>query len=168
MQSEEMMEVLISLGSNLGSWEAVQQLALDEIEARIGRLERLSQVYRTEPWGVKDQPYFKNQVVLVHTRLSAPEVLNQLLNIEKECGRDREKEDRWGPRSLDLDILFYGNEQVADSNLEIPHPRLHQRKFILIPLSEVAPDLIHPITAQSVREMLDYCTDDSKVELYEL
>ena len=157
--------VLIALGSNIGDRE---QNLLGAMRAlvRLGvGVTRQSSFYLTEPVGGPDQEWFLNAVVLAETSSSPEELLGVCLQIEAEFGRERRVKN--GPRSLDLDVLFYGDEHYASDALEIPHPRLHERRFVLEPLVEVAPEHIHPVLGVGVQELLQACPDRSKVLLHE-
>jgi 2-amino-4-hydroxy-6-hydroxymethyldihydropteridine diphosphokinase len=135
----------IGLGANLGdapgSVRAAMQ-ALDEMPQT--RLLRASTLYRTPAWGHVAQPDFTNAVALVRTGLWPRDLLDGLLAIERRFGRDRERAERWGPRALDLDLLLYGDETIDEPGLHVPHPHLHERAFVLLPLAELAPDLVVP------------------------
>jgi 2-amino-4-hydroxy-6-hydroxymethyldihydropteridine diphosphokinase len=128
----------VGLGANLGDREAAIGRAAGLIGAR-----RLSTIRETEPWGVVDQPLFLNAVAEVETGLGARGLLERLLEVERELGRVRGTQ-RWGPRAIDLDLLLYGAETIAEPGLTVPHPRLHQRLFVLEPLAELAPDVVLP------------------------
>lgn len=134
----------IGLGSNLDNPAGHVQAALRDIAATVGvRLLQHSRLYRTAPWGVIEQPEFVNAVAAVETSLSARDLLNRLLSIEREHGRQRVAA-RWGPRLIDLDLLLYGNQRIRESGLEVPHPRMGTRAFVLVPLAELAPGLVIP------------------------
>lgn len=148
-----MEQVLIGFGGNMGHSlqicrDAVQRLAADP-ELRVLTV---SSFYRTEPVPVSDQAWFINGVVLARTALGPKGLLTLLQQIEEGFGRTREI--RWGPRTLDLDILLFGNLVLALPELQIPHPRLHERRFVLEPACEVAPDWVHPTLGHSMRELL--------------
>ena len=143
-----MQDVYVLLGSNLGDRLALISRATSMIEIEIGEVVARSALYETASWGNTDQPDFINQALQLRTNLSAQEVLEKSLGIETTLGRQRE--EKWGSRTIDIDLLFYGSSVINESNLVIPHPHLHERAFALIPLSEVAPELIHPIFGQSV------------------
>ncbi|WP_411832443.1 2-amino-4-hydroxy-6-hydroxymethyldihydropteridine diphosphokinase [Pseudoxanthomonas mexicana] len=131
----------IGLGGNVGDAAATLRQAAQALDALPGtRLLRLSRLYRTPAWGVEDQPDFVNAVALVQTALAPRPLLEALLEVERRFGRDRARERRWGPRTLDLDVLLYGAQVVDEPGLQLPHPRLHLRAFALAPLLEVAPD----------------------------
>jgi len=141
----------ISIGSNLGNREENCRKAIKLIEKNGIAVEKQSRMYETEPWGVKDQPKFINMAIEVETDKKPEELLVILKEIEKEVGRTETV--KWGPRVIDLDILFYDDLILKTDHLEIPHPFLHERDFILKPLSEIAPDKRHPVTGKTVREM---------------
>jgi 2-amino-4-hydroxy-6-hydroxymethyldihydropteridine diphosphokinase len=128
----------VGLGANLGEREASIRRAAELIGAR-----RLSTIIETEPWGITDQPDFLNAVAEVETDAGARMLLDRLLEVERELGRVRDGK-RWGPRTIDLDLLLYGSEKSDLPALQLPHPRLHERLFVLLPLAELAPDLVVP------------------------
>lgn len=133
----------IGLGSNLGDGIATLKAALRSLAALPGtRLVRASKLYRTAAWGITDQPDFINAVALLHTQRTPRQLLEDLLEIERHAGRRRldDGSDRWGPRTLDLDLLLYGQHCLDEPGLRLPHPHLHQRAFALLPLLEIAPD----------------------------
>jgi 2-amino-4-hydroxy-6-hydroxymethyldihydropteridine diphosphokinase len=140
----------LSLGSNLGDREALLKDALQRLEAAGVRVVRKSSIHETEPQDLREQPWFLNMAVEVETGLLPLELLAAIIKIETELGRQRTIPK--GPRTIDIDILFYANLIIATRDLEIPHPRLTERRFVLDPLSEIAPELRHPITGQSIRE----------------
>ncbi len=158
----------IGLGSNLGDSvgicrDAVETLRNDPAVHILG----VSSFYRTKPLGVSGQDWYINAVLLCETSLGACELLHLLLAVEKSFGRMRTA--RWGPRTLDLDLLFYGNSVLDLPGLRVPHPRMHERLFVIAPLAEVAPAWTHPETGLSVRELLDglVCADQQQV-IYKL
>ena len=128
----------VGLGANLGDREATLRRAAELIGAR-----RLSPIVETEPWGYADQPRFLNAVAEVETELPARAVLERLLEVELSLGRVRAG-PRYGPRTIDLDLLLYGEERIAEPGLEVPHPRLHERRFVLEPLAALVPELKIP------------------------
>jgi 2-amino-4-hydroxy-6-hydroxymethyldihydropteridine diphosphokinase len=132
----------IGLGSNLGEREQNLRAALERL-SELGRL-RSSAVRETDPVGVTDQPKFLNAVAELHTQLPARELLDRLLGIERDLGRDRSVETRWGPRTIDLDLLLFGDEVIDEPGLTVPHPRLAERGFVLEPLYEIDPELVLP------------------------
>lgn len=130
------------------------------------KLIRASALYETEPWGVKDQNWFLNMVVEIKTDLSAQDLLLKCLSIEKMLGRDRSREQRWGERPVDIDIIFYDNQIINTGILTVPHPRMHERAFVLVPLLELIPDFVHPVLKKSVSELYDELDDVEEVCLY--
>ncbi|MDP3259569.1 MAG: 2-amino-4-hydroxy-6-hydroxymethyldihydropteridine diphosphokinase [Thermodesulfovibrionales bacterium] len=141
----------ISIGSNLGDREENCRQAIKLIEKNGIAVRKQSRMYETEPWGVKDQPKFINMAIEVETDKKPEELLRVLEEIEKEIGRTESV--KWGPRVIDLDILFYDDLILKSPDLEIPHPLLHEREFVLKPLCEIAPDKKHPVTGKTVKEM---------------
>ena len=146
--------VYIGIGSNLGDrkehcLKAVRLFAEKGVVVR-----RRSSMYETEPWGVKDQPRFINMVIEAETGLTPEELLGVLKEIEEEVGRMETY--RWGPRVIDLDILLYDNLAINTPELTIPHPRMHEREFVLRPLVEIAPDKIHPVLKKTIRELFSH------------
>ena len=124
----------------------------------------LSPVYQTEPVGNKDQPWFLNSVALIETSLGPLSLLDYLLEMEKAMGRQRK--EKWGPRNVDLDILLYDDLIVDSDRLTLPHPQMHKRRFVLLPLVRMNPDLLHPLLNKTVMELLVECEDSSAVKLF--
>lgn len=154
--------IYISLGTNLGQRESNLQAALKAFSPGIQTLKQ-SPLYQTKPWGYADQPDFLNQVVKAQTKLSPLELLDYLKEIEERVGRT--PTFRYGPRIVDLDILFYDDLIFENERLIIPHPRLAERAFVLVPLSKIAPNLCHPVRKNTIQELLSQ-VDQSGVELY--
>ena len=135
----------VGLGGNLGDPEVTLDAALQALDGvQDTRLLRASRLYRTPAWGEEQQPDFINAVVMLETRLGAPALLESLFVIERQHGRVREAEQRWGPRTLDLDLLLYGDAVIDEPGLRVPHPHLHERAFALLPLLEIAADVEIP------------------------
>ncbi len=157
--------VFIGIGSNLGDRRANCREARRRLgELPKSRVVKESSLYESEPHG-NAKTWFANSVVELETELPSAELLKRLKQIETEMGRKRVKGKRWGSRIIDLDILFFNNEIIDKRNLKVPHPRLPQRRFVLIPLSELAPQLIHPGLNVSVSELLATTKDKKKVHL---
>ena len=146
-----MATIYLSLGSNLGNRARRIYAALCRLRSQV-RLDQISSLYETEPVGLTDQPWFLNLVCSGETALSAEALLGFVKGIEREMGRKNGV--RFGPRPIDIDILFYDDLVIHTERLEIPHPRLHERGFVLIPLRELAPDLVHPVLKSSMEELL--------------
>jgi 2-amino-4-hydroxy-6-hydroxymethyldihydropteridine diphosphokinase len=160
-------QVFIALGSNRGDRDLNLLRAVAEIGKLPGTLiTALSDFYDTAPVGKTDQPDFLNAVVRVETVLQPELLLAELQRIERDVFK-RERTVRWGPRAMDLDILFFDGLTLAEDTLTIPHPRLHERRFVLQPLAEIAPDFVHPLLRKSVARLLAELADDSRVSRIE-
>ncbi len=157
-----MPEVLLGLGGNLGDPVATIGAALRRLEAEGVRITRRSRSYRTAPWGVTDQPDFVNICVAAETDLSPRALLELVQAVETALGRERTI--RWGPRMIDIDILAYGDERVDEPDLTIPHPRLTERAFVLVPLLDIAPERV--IAGRTVRDWAA-AVDRSAVEVFQ-
>lgn len=155
----------LSLGSNLNDRYGNLRLAIAKLQSRI-KITAISPVYSTEAWGVTDQPTFLNVCLAASTTLSPHEVLQLAKNIETEMGRQPTR--RWGPRLIDVDILFYDKQVIQDEELTIPHPRLAERAFVLAPLADIIPDFRHPQTGETVEEMLDRVDTSGVDRLFEM
>ena len=157
----------ILLGSNMGDREVVLDNAIKEIEKRCGRIVNKSSLYESEPWGFDTDLYFLNQAIAVETDLEPHDLLKELLTIEAELGRRRnENHIGYESRPIDLDIIYIDDMINEDDDLILPHPRMHLRRFVLVPLSEISPDFVHPILRESNSTLLDRCEDQSEVRLY--
>ena len=149
--------VYLSLGSNVGDREA-QLLDAQARLGTVGRVAAVSSVYETEPVEFTAQPWFLNCAIALETSNTPQQLMSEILRIEHEMGRRREQNrlaQNKGPRSIDIDILLFGNQIVDSKDLTIPHPAMHQRRFVLEPLAEIAPEVIHPILKKTIRELLD-------------
>ncbi len=156
-----MKEVYLLLGSNEGNRIENFNKASELIELRYGKIICSSSIYETEAWGLKEQNAFLNQAVMIQTSLPALLLLTKLKAIESETGRTETV--KWGPRVIDIDILFYGNDIVKLPELTIPHPYLHLRRFTLTPLNEIAKEFVHPVLQKTVTTLLKECKDSSEV-----
>ena len=152
----------LSLGSNEGDRIQWLKKAIDMIVSSCGPFTRLSSVYETAAWGITDQPDFLNMVIRIKTTLNPHELLEAILAIEVALGRKREV--KWGPRIIDIDILLYNYEIVDTSELTIPHPFLQERRFILVPLAQIASSYIHPKVNMSISQLLADCPDTLEVK----
>ncbi|MDJ1502945.1 2-amino-4-hydroxy-6-hydroxymethyldihydropteridine diphosphokinase [Xanthocytophaga agilis] len=149
------------LGTNLGDRKLNIESAIFQIENQIGAIVSRSSVYETEPWGVTNQPNYWNQVVQLNTQLTPQDVLNTIHKIERELGRERRI--RWEARLIDIDILYINDWVLEEENLVVPHPRIADRRFVLAPLTEIAPDFVHPVWNKTNQELLTACNDSLTV-----
>jgi len=145
------------LGSNSGDRSGQLRIAIDVIEKEIGHTIAKSKIYETAPWGKVDQPHFLNQIVKIESPLLPDELLVKVQLIERKLGRTRV--EKWGERSIDIDIIYFGDKIVDSSELVIPHPHIAERRFVLVPLAEISPEFIHPILQKSNTELLKECKD---------
>jgi 2-amino-4-hydroxy-6-hydroxymethyldihydropteridine diphosphokinase len=158
----------ILLGSNLGDKVKNLQQACELINRRAGAISRCSSLYLTESWGFKTSDTFINQVIEVKTNESPEQLLAILLAIENELGRKRNGAGEFESRVIDLDLLFYNNLVLRSVGLILPHPLLHKRKFVLIPMNELNPQWVHPVFGKTIAQLLDECDDHLKVMNVEL
>ncbi|NOT76913.1 MAG: 2-amino-4-hydroxy-6-hydroxymethyldihydropteridine diphosphokinase [Cyclobacteriaceae bacterium] len=151
-----MVRAFLLLGSNQGDRRQYIDAAFLEIHS-LGSDAYHSSMYETAAWGKEDQSPFLNQVVVLTTGLSPEDLLRAILSIESGLGRIRM--EKWGSRTIDIDILFYGEEIISQPDLVVPHPAIAQRRFTLEPMAELVPEMIHPVLKKSMRQLLDECTD---------
>lgn len=163
MDEDQVIPVYLSLGSNLADRKSNLEAVRSALPPEVVILEA-SSFYETEPWGYVDQPDFLNQILLAETQLSAADLLAYVKDLEVEIGR--EPSFRFGPRLVDIDIIFYGDQIIQQPDLEIPHPRFRERAFVLVPLAEISPDLMVPGTDQTVSDLLE-ALDRSGVRRYQ-
>ena len=149
------------IGGNMGDRMANLAMAIKLIEQQIGNIELKSSIYETAAWGQTNQPDFLNQALLVNTNLQAAELMSKLLSIENLMGRIRTI--KLGPRTIDLDIMYFNNEVISTNLITIPHPKLAERKFVLEPLFEIAPNYLHPILNKTNARLLKECGDSLAV-----
>ena len=159
-----MNEAYLLTGGNIGNRLANLQQAFEKIQQSAGAVLKKSAVYETAAWGLRTQNAFLNQVLLVLTTLEAEELLQKLLFIEQELGRKRI--EKMGPRTIDIDILFYNNEIISSAGLTVPHPQIADRRFVLTPLNEIAADFVHPVLQKKISELLKICPDKLEVKKY--
>jgi 2-amino-4-hydroxy-6-hydroxymethyldihydropteridine diphosphokinase len=150
------------LGGNKGDVLQNLQLATQLITEKVGKILQQSAVYVTAPWGNSNQPNFLNQALAIETLLSANDLLKQLLSIEQSFGRVRDHQ-KWMERSMDIDILFYNNDVINTPDLKIPHPFIQERKFVLVPMAQLAGQLVHPVLKKNIKTLLSECLDTLEV-----
>jgi 2-amino-4-hydroxy-6-hydroxymethyldihydropteridine diphosphokinase len=157
--------VFLGIGTNLGNRESNLEEAVARIREYIGLVLDSSSIYETEPWGFHAKDEFLNKVVKVNTELTPSGLLGRILMIESLLGRVR-GQVRYSSRLIDIDILLYEDLIVEEESLKIPHPLLQQRKFVLVPLCEIASEIIHPVMKKSIAELLEICEDKSEVKKF--
>lgn len=157
-----MHKVFLGIGGNIGDKKENFRKVLHLIEKKIGSVISTSSIYETPPWGFRSDDLFWNQVLVVETRLEAEEILWRVQEIEDLFGRQR-TEEQYASREMDLDILYFDDLWMETNTLIIPHPKLHERKFVLVPLVEIAPDYKHPLLRLTSLEMLENCRDESMI-----
>lgn len=159
--------VILCLGGNMGDRAFYIYSAISEIKEQIGNVKKLSNIYETEAWGVENQQAYLNCCIEVKSSLTPFEVLNTILTIEKNLGRERNPLLQYDARTIDIDVLFYNNDFIDTETLMVPHPRLHMRKFVLMPLNDIEPNLEHPILKLPITYLLQHCSDKLNVKLYQ-
>ncbi|HVS94080.1 MAG TPA: 2-amino-4-hydroxy-6-hydroxymethyldihydropteridine diphosphokinase [Mucilaginibacter sp.] len=157
-----MNDVFLLLGANLGDRRAHLQRAVQLLEKEVGTIVKQSSFYETQAWGKTDEPDYLNQVVQIGTALPPELLLQKILDIELLMGRKRV--EKWGSRIIDIDILFYDSDIISLPRLEIPHPELHKRRFTLEPLSEIAPELVHPVFHKTIVQLKNELNDNLHVK----
>ncbi len=156
--------VYLQLGSNLGERADLLLAAVVAIGSRVGRIKEESKVYESTPWRVEGQQNYLNQILKVETKLTAEQVLETILDIEKDLGRIRL--EKWGERLIDIDIIFYNDAIIETATLCVPHKHMHKRLFVLTPLNNIASEIIHPKYNKTVQQLLEQCKDTELVEEY--
>lgn len=157
-----MKTVLLGIGTNLGDREGNLKRSVTLTEEHIGRVTEVSSVYETEPWGFQSESSFLNMVLKAETKLTPSGLLGRILMIESLMGRLREGTG-YKSRIIDIDILLFENRVIESRALVIPHPKMHERKFVLIPLAEIEGEMVHPVFNKSIKELLNECRDNSRV-----
>jgi len=153
--------IYLAIGTNIGNRAANLELAISSIQASVGVVELQSSIYQTAAWGLENQADFYNQVICVKTELEPIVLLEECQEIEKTMGRVRK--ENWGPRVIDIDVLFFNDKTIKNTRLTIPHPYLQDRNFVLVPLCEIAEDWIHPIFQKKIVTLLEECQDELEV-----
>lgn len=153
--------IYLIIGGNLGDRLALIEDCKQKIEKEIGSIKKSSSIYESESWGETDNPNYLNQVLFVESKYDAKKALAIALEIEKDLGRTRDK--KWESRLIDIDILFFNDEIIDEKDLKVPHPHLQNRKFVLVPLNEIASNFVHPVLKKNVKVLLDECEDKLKV-----
>lgn len=157
-----MHKVYLAFGSNLGNRGRNIQIAVEHLERWGVKILRMSRLYETEPVGVKDQPTFYNAAAIGETALTPEEVLMAIQAIERSLKRERK--EKWGPRTIDIDILMYDDLVLDVTGLVVPHPHMTERRFVLAPLVEIAENVIHPVLQRTMHQLLQECTDTAEVK----
>ncbi len=159
-----MNRIYLLLGNNLGNSKTQLSKATTAIKKQIGKLTRQSGLYSTAAWGNTKQPDFLNQVIIIETNLTAQQTMESILKIEKKMGRVRTVKN--APRIIDIDILFFNKEIINHQHLTIPHPQIQNRRFVLVLLNELSPNLLHPVLKSTIHQLLIHCVDKLNVKKF--
>jgi len=159
-------EVILGLGSNMGNRLSYLGYAVKQLRSEAGDIIAQSSVWESEPWGFEAEELFLNMTVILSTRMEPPALLRVISNIESSLGRRRRRGSGYHSRVIDIDILLWGDRIMAIPWLQVPHPRIAQRRFVLEPLCEIAPDAIHPVSLKTMKDLLVLCEDHSEVKLF--
>jgi len=159
-----MNKIYLLLGSNMGNSQKQLSAAIKNITRKIGKVTRKSKLYATAAWGNTHQPDFLNQVIIVETKLTGLQTIEVILDIEKKMGRLRTTKN--APRIIDIDILFFNKGIIAEKTLDVPHPQIEKRRFVLIPLNELSPGFKHPVSGKTIHQLLNDCTDTLDVKKF--
>ena len=154
--------IYLLLGSNIGDPMSHLSEAKNQIEKQIGTITKVSGIYKTAAWGNKNQPDFLNQIIVAQTSYTAQQTITKILSAEKKMGRFRSKKN--APRIIDIDILFFNNEIIESTDLIVPHAEIQNRRFVLVPLNELCPDMMHPVLQKTIYELLHDCADKLNVQ----
>ncbi len=158
-----MTKIILSLGSSLGNRKEILFSALEQINDKIGKISKISSIYETEPWGFDDKNMFFNMAISLYSSLKPRQILNIIHQIENSHGRMHNKAGIYQARTLDIDIIFYGNKFHFEEDLKIPHIHAHKRKFVLIPILEIEPHFVHPLLQQPIKTLLEKCPDQTNI-----
>jgi 2-amino-4-hydroxy-6-hydroxymethyldihydropteridine diphosphokinase len=156
--------IFLLLGSNLGDRQQHLDAAIAAVAREAGPVVAKSAVYETAPWGKIDQPQFLNQAIEIHSDFSAHELLHKILEIEQTLGRKRA--EKWGERLIDIDLIYFDQAVISDQALTVPHPHLQERRFVLVPLTEISPQFVHPILRKTNEVLLAECADHLEVIIF--
>ncbi|MBK9735771.1 MAG: 2-amino-4-hydroxy-6-hydroxymethyldihydropteridine diphosphokinase [Saprospiraceae bacterium] len=160
-----MNQYYLHLGSNRGDRKSFLMLAIQQIEEKIGAIHKQSSIYETEPWGMKEQDSFLNMAIEVSSKLNPEEVIETINAIQAALGVDFKT--KWGPRNIDIDIIYVNSDIIATEKITIPHPRMYERNFVLVPMIEIAGEYEDPVKKITVDELYDLCKDTSEVYIYD-
>lgn len=163
-----MVKLILSLGSSIGNRYKTLNSAIIAINNNIGKISGISSLYETEPWGFKDINLFLNMAVSVKTDLSPRKILNIIHQIELTHGRERNKNNSYQARTLDIDIIFYGDKLYYENDLQIPHIHAHKRKFVLTPINDIEANFVHPLFNKTINQLLEACIDNSILNKYNI
>lgn len=155
---EQQNKIVLSIGSNQGDRKSLIQQAIDIINQEVATVIAVSKLYESPSWGFESEPFY-NCAVLIHTSKTASKILTKVLKLEKQLGRVRSDEKGYSSRTIDVDLISFNDEIIATSNLNIPHPQMHNRLFVLLPMRDLATDFIHPVLQQNINELIQNCTD---------
>jgi len=162
-----MKEIYLLLGSNLGNREEIMTDAIEMIGEEIGHIDKKSMLYETEPWGFDHENSFLNQVISCHSKLSPLSILDKIHEIEFSLGRERKNGVGYEGRTVDIDILLIEGDIIKHPKLNVPHLKMQERRFVLIPLAQVAPKIVHPILNKTILQLLKNCDDQLEVTPYQ-
>ena len=160
----KMNKTYLLLGSNMGNRQQKMLQAIKHIERLVGKVTRQSNLYQTAAWGKTNQPDFLNQVIVVETNLAAAETMQTILTIEEKLGRIRTVKN--ASRTIDIDILFFNKEIINQKDLSVPHPEIPNRRFVLVPLNELSPNMKHPVLNKTIHQLLEICPDKLDVKKF--
>lgn len=155
---EQQNKIVLSIGSNQGDRKSLIQQAIDIINQEVATVIAVSKLYESPSWGFESEPFY-NCAVLIHTSNTASKILTKVLKLEKQLGRVRSDEKGYSSRTIDVDLISFNDEIIATSNLNVPHPQMHNRLFVLLPMRDLATDFIHPVLQQNINELIQNCTD---------